>query len=77
VAEKVKKKLDSRYREVGGEPREGDLVLMRKNNQVGMLKEIRGKKAIVQLGAMPITIDMSDLLVVEEKPQEEQAAGLS
>jgi DNA mismatch repair protein MutS2 len=77
VAEKVKKKLDSRYREVGGEPREGDLVLMRKNNQVGMLKEIRGKKAIVQLGAMPITIDMSDLLVVEEKPQEEQAAGPS
>jgi len=77
VAEKVKKKLDSRYREVGGEPKEGDKVLMRKNNQVGTLKELRGKKAIVQLGAMPITIDVTDLLVVEEKPQEEQPTGPS
>ena len=75
VAEKVRKKLDSRYREVGSEPREGDKVLMKKNHQVGTLKEIRGKKAIVQLGAMPITIDVSDLLVVEEKPQEEQTPG--
>ena len=69
VAEKVKKKLDSRYLEVGGEPKSGDKVLMRKNHQVGTLKEIRGKKAIVQLGAMPITIDVSELLVVVEKPQ--------
>jgi DNA mismatch repair protein MutS2 len=75
VAEKVRKKLDSRYREIGGDPREGDKVLMRKNHQVGTLKEIRGKKAIVQLGAIPITIDVADLLVVEEKPQEEQAQG--
>jgi DNA mismatch repair protein MutS2 len=44
---------------------------------VGTLKEIRGKKAIVQLGVIPITIDVSDLLVVEEKPQEEQPTGSS
>jgi DNA mismatch repair protein MutS2 len=43
------------------------MALMRQNNQVGTVKEIRGKKAIVQLGAIPITVDITDLTVVKEK----------
>lgn len=69
VKEKVKTKLDSKYREVGGEPKLGDLVLMKQNNKVGLLAEIRGKKAIVNLGAMPLQVNYADLLVVVEKSE--------
>lgn len=67
VSEKVRKKLDARYVETGLEPKTGDKVLMKQNNQVGQLVEIRGKKAIVQLGAIPLTVEYSDLLTVQEK----------
>jgi DNA mismatch repair protein MutS2 len=67
VSEKVRKKLDARYIETGDEPQAGDKVLMRQNNQVGQLVEIRGKKAIVQLGAMPLTVEYADLISVKEK----------
>jgi len=67
VSEKVKKKLDARYIELNDEPREGHKVLMKQNNQVGMLTEIRGKKAIVQLGVIPITVDLKDLIAVQER----------
>ena len=67
VSEKVRKKLDARYIETGLEPKAGDKVLMKQNNQVGQLVEIRGKKAIVQLGAIPLTVEFADLLTVLEK----------
>jgi DNA mismatch repair protein MutS2 len=67
VSEKVRKKLDARFMETGTEPQAGDKVLMKQNNQVGQLVEIRGKKAIVQLGAIPITVEYTDLLTVQEK----------
>jgi DNA mismatch repair protein MutS2 len=71
VNEKVKKKLNSKYDEVGGEVQIGDKVLMKKNHQVGEVKELRGKKAVVQLGLMPITVSVDDLVVVTEKESEE------
>ncbi|WEK35067.1 MAG: DNA mismatch repair protein MutS [Candidatus Pseudobacter hemicellulosilyticus] len=64
--EKVQKKLGSKYAEVGGDIAVGNKVLMKKNHQVGEVKEIRGKKAVVQLGLMPITVDLKDLSVVTE-----------
>jgi DNA mismatch repair protein MutS2 len=67
VKEKAKKKLNSKYLETGEEVKTGVMAVMRQNNQVGTVKEIRGKKAILQLGAMPITVDISDLAVVKEK----------
>lgn len=71
VTEKVKKKINSKYDEVGGEVQIGDKVLMKKNHQVGEVKELRGKKAVVQLGLMPITVSVDDLVVVTEKESEE------
>jgi DNA mismatch repair protein MutS2 len=71
--EKVRKKFDSRYEEVGGNAQVGNKVMMKKNHQVGTVKEIRSKKAIVQVGLVPITVDLSDLIVVRDKPQEESA----
>lgn len=73
-AEKVKKKLSSKYQEVGGEIAIGTKVLMKKAHKVGEVKEIRGKKAIVQLGIIPITVDIDDLVVVKEKEPEEKGA---
>jgi DNA mismatch repair protein MutS2 len=34
---------------------------------VGVVKEIRGKKAIVQVGVIPITVDLVDLVKVMER----------
>ncbi|MEI6949426.1 MutS2/Smr-associated SH3 domain-containing protein [Paraflavisolibacter sp. H34] len=68
VAEKVQKKLGSKYEEVGGEIVPGVKVLMKKSHKVGEVLELRGKKAIVQLGLMPLTVDLSDLVVVRDKP---------
>jgi DNA mismatch repair protein MutS2 len=66
---KVAKKLDARYEEVNADIVLGVKVKMKKNFQVGTVKEIRGKKAIVQVGQLPITVNISDLVVVEEKIQ--------
>jgi DNA mismatch repair protein MutS2 len=70
--EKLKKKFDLKYQEIGGEAQIGDKVMMKKNHQVGILKEVRGKKAVVQLGLVPITVDIADLMVVRDKQKEEQ-----
>ncbi|HXB45229.1 MAG TPA: hypothetical protein VNV85_14285, partial [Puia sp.] len=67
VNEKTKKKFDLKYTEVGGEAKKGDKVMMNKNHQVGIVKEVRGKKAVVQLGLIPITLELSDLTVVKDK----------
>jgi DNA mismatch repair protein MutS2 len=60
--EKKANKLDKRFMELDDPIAEGDKVLMRKNRQVGVVKEIRGKKAIVQVGVIPITVDLVDLV---------------
>ena len=75
VAEKQQKKVDKNYIEIGGEEvQEGDKVKMNKNRQVGIVKEIRGRKAIVQVGLIPITTDISDLTKVIDRPLEEAAS---
>ncbi|HSC52530.1 MAG TPA: MutS2/Smr-associated SH3 domain-containing protein [Phnomibacter sp.] len=71
VAQKQNKKIDNRFTELEEPVAEGDKVKMKKNRQVGVVKEIRGKKAIVQVGVIPITIDLSELVKVMEKPVED------
>ena len=70
VTEKKKKKLDSRYMETGKPPIPGDLVLMSQNNKVGLLASVRGKKAVVNLGTMPLQVNFDDLVAVVEKQAE-------
>jgi DNA mismatch repair protein MutS2 len=67
VAEKQQKKIDKKFEEIGGDIREGFKVKMKNNRQVGVVKEIRGKKAIIQVGIMPITVEVADLVVVRER----------
>ena len=67
VAEKQQKKIDQKFEEVQGEIKVGNKVKMKTNRQVGIVKDIRSKKAIVQVGAIPITIDLTELVLVKEK----------
>jgi DNA mismatch repair protein MutS2 len=67
VAEKHQKKIDDKYVETTEPVKEGDKVKMIANRQVGLVIKMRGKKAIVQLGAIPITVDATDLVVVKDK----------
>ncbi len=67
VTEKFQKKLNEKFIEVSGEIQLGDKVKMKQNRQVGIVKEIRGKKVIVQLGVIPLTVNMEDLSLVKEK----------
>lgn len=64
---KMQKKIDSRYDEVGGEIKPGDKVKMKRNHQVGEVMEIRGKRALVKIGLLPMQVEMKDLIVVKEK----------
>jgi DNA mismatch repair protein MutS2 len=67
VAEKQQKKSNEKFIEIGGDIRIGAKVKMKQNHQVGIVKEIKGKKAILQVGVMPITVDLQDLVVVKDK----------
>ena len=67
VKNKLEKKIESKYRELQIPVAVGTKVKMKKNYQVGEVKEIRGKRAVVQIGMLPINIDLNDLIPVEEK----------
>jgi DNA mismatch repair protein MutS2 len=70
--ERKQKKLDEKFEEVGGELKVGDKVKMKNNRTIGIVKELRGKKAILQVGVIPITVETKDLVVVVDKTQSEQ-----
>ncbi len=65
-ASKMQKKLESKYSEVGGDIKVGDKVKMKRNHQVGEVLEIKGKRAVVKIGLLPMQLELSDLIVVKE-----------
>ena len=67
VKEKARKKFDSKYIETNEEIKPGVKVKMTQNNQVGIVKEVRDKKVIVQLGVIPITVDLKNLVAVKDR----------
>lgn len=71
IQSKMQKKVDARYQEVQGSIAVGSRVKMRKNHQVGEVLEIRGKRAVVKIGLLPMQVDMQDLVMVTEKPESE------
>lgn len=66
VVNKLAKKVDTKYKELNEQIAIGSLVKLKKNYQVGEVKEIRGKRAIVQVGLLPINVDLADLVSVEK-----------
>ncbi|GAA4733712.1 endonuclease MutS2 [Flavisolibacter ginsenosidimutans] len=67
VVSKKQKQLDSKYEETVGEIAVGDKVKMKRNLQVGEVIELRGKKAVVKIGLLPMQIDLTDLVKIKEK----------
>ena len=67
VTENQQKKIDLKFIETTEPVKEGDKVMMKANNQVGVVLKLRGKKAIVQVGAIPITVDAPELIVIMDK----------
>jgi len=67
VVSKMEKIIDSKFSEVGGEIKIGDKVKMKKNHQVGIVMELRNKKAVVKIGLLPMQVDLKELVVVKEK----------
>ena len=64
---KQQKKIETNYVETAEPVKIGDKVKMKANRQVGVVINMRGKKAIVQVGAIPITVDFTDLIVIHDK----------
>jgi DNA mismatch repair protein MutS2 len=71
VTNKMAKKLDAKYQEIKADIAVGVKVKMKKNHQIGVVKEIKGKRAVVQIGLLPMSVEITDLVVVEEKQQAE------
>lgn len=75
--EKTKKKIDTNYIILTKKPTIGDLVLMTQNNKIAVLNEIRGKKAFVALGSMPLQVNYEDLIAVKKKTEAVQETSKS
>jgi DNA mismatch repair protein MutS2 len=71
VVNKLAKKVDKKFVEIKQEIVVGALVKLKKNYQVGEVKEIRGKRAIVQIGLLPMNVEIEDLVVVEKVEEKE------
>ena len=67
VVNKLQKKIESKFDEINGDIVVGSRVKIRKNHQVGEVLEIRGKKAIVKVGLLPMQVDAKELVLVKEK----------
>lgn len=65
--EKKQKKLNEKFEEIGGEIKVGDKVKMKNGRTVGIVKELRGKKAVLQVGVVPMTVTADELVVVKDK----------
>lgn len=72
---KMQKKIDSKYEEINGEIKVGHKVKMKRNQQVGEVMELRGKRAVVKIGLLPMQIDITDLVIVKEKEQPQDKAS--
>jgi DNA mismatch repair protein MutS2 len=70
VTGKMARKLKSTYDELDSPVEVGMQVKSRKNHQVGEVIEIRGKRAVVKIGLLPMQVDLADLVAVKEKASE-------
>ena len=67
TTEKQQKKQNEKFEETGGEIVIGAKEKKKQNREVGIVKENREKKAVLQVGVMPITVDLKSLVVVKDK----------
>ena len=71
VINKLAKKVDKNFKEIKAPIIVGSTVKLKKNYQVGEVMELKGKRAVVKVGQIPMSIEIEDLIVVEKLPEEE------
>lgn len=67
IVSKKQKQIDSKYEELKGDIKVGNKVKMKRNMQVGEVLELRGKKAVVKIGMLPMQINLDDLVLIKER----------
>lgn len=67
ILKKKQQKINNKYFETNEAVKQGDKVIMKANRQVGIVADIRGKRAIIRVGTVPITVNILDLAVIKEK----------
>ncbi|MFM1757087.1 MAG: hypothetical protein RL621_2076, partial [Bacteroidota bacterium] len=71
VINKLAKKVDKNFKEIKAPIVVGSTVKLKKNYQVGEVMELKGKRVIVKVGQIPMSIELEDLIVVEKLPEVE------
>lgn len=66
-------KADKNYDVIGGKPKTGDTIRNKTNHQIGVLEEIRDKRAIVKIGQMPFNVTLDEWVVVRKKKKEKSS----
>ncbi|MCD6012452.1 MAG: mismatch repair protein MutS [Flavipsychrobacter sp.] len=61
------RKADKNYEVAGGKPKPGDYVRNKQNHQVGVLEELKDKRAVVKIGKLPFTVNIDEWIVVRKK----------
>jgi DNA mismatch repair protein MutS2 len=64
---KIKKRVQSKFIEIEGAIQTGLLAMMKTSHQVGEVLEIRGKKATVKIGQLPMQVAITDLVLVKKR----------
>lgn len=64
------RKADKNFEIVGGSPKIGDLLRHKANHQVGTLKELKDKYALIMIGKMPFKVLIEEWVVVRKKEAE-------
>jgi DNA mismatch repair protein MutS2 len=67
---KKQQQIDLKYQELTGDIKVGDKVKMKKNYQVGEVIELRGKRALVKIGLLPMQVELENLVKVIERNDE-------
>ncbi len=67
MSEKLQKLVEQKFEKIREDITIGIKVKMKNKSQIGIVKNIRSKKAIVQVGPVPITVNLNDLVIVGEK----------
>lgn len=65
--EKQQQKSSETFEEITGEINIGSKVKMKQNRQTGIVKELRGKKVLLQVGIMPMLVNIKDLILIKER----------
>lgn len=64
---KIKKRVQSKYIEIEGSIEAGALAMMKTSHQVGEVLAIRGKKATLKIGQLPMQVAITDLVPVKKR----------